>query len=104
MDDVAGTVIGWVIPAVVVFGVAALAVAVLVWGVRRARRSPAARKRAEAERLEAGAVLVRLDDAIAELELEASTIVAVTADHGEALGEHGLSFTHDFTLMRHMLG
>ena len=70
MDDVAGTVIGWVIPAVVVFGVAALAVAVLVWGVRRARRSPAARKRAEAERLEAGAVLVRLDDAIAELELE----------------------------------
>ena len=70
MDDVAAGVIRWVVPAIVVFGVTALAVAVLVWGVRRARRSPAARKRAEAERLEAGAVLVRLDDAIAELELE----------------------------------
>lgn len=70
MDDVAAEVIRWVVPAIVVFGVAALALLVLVWAVRRARRSPAARQRAEEQRLEAGAVLVRLDDAIAELELE----------------------------------
>jgi len=60
----------WVIPAVVVFGVAAVAVAVLIWSLRRARRSPRARAQAEAERARAGSALVRLDDAVGELDLE----------------------------------
>ena len=47
--------------------------------------------------------LARILKTLAELELEASTVVAVTADHGEALGEHGLSFTHDFTLYDEVL-
>ena len=41
--------------------------------------------------------------ALSELGLEDSTIVAVTGDHGEAFGEHGLSFTHDFTLYDEVL-
>ncbi|MCR2816229.1 hypothetical protein [Microbacterium jiangjiandongii] len=64
------TVLAWVIPAVVVFGVTAAAVAVAVWSVRRARRSPRARARAEADRTRAGSALVRLDDAVGELDLE----------------------------------
>lgn len=47
--------------------------------------------------------LARILKTLAELELETSTIVAVTADHGEAFGEHGLSFTHDFTLYDEVL-
>ena len=47
--------------------------------------------------------LARILNALDALELEASTVVAVTADHGEALGEHGLSFTHDFVLYDEVL-
>jgi hypothetical protein len=43
---------------------------VAVWSVRLARRSPRARAAALAERERAGVALVRLDDAVAELELE----------------------------------
>ena len=42
--------------------------------------------------------LGRLMKAVADLEIEDSTIVAVSGDHGEAFGEHGLFFAHDFTL------
>lgn len=62
--------LAWVIPALVVFGIAAIAVIVLVWVLRRARVSPRARAAAEAQRAQAGATLVRLDDAVAELDLE----------------------------------
>lgn len=70
MDDLAGEILGWLVPAAVVFGVAALAIAILVWAVRRSRRSPRARAAAERTRVAAGATLVRLDDAVAELDLE----------------------------------
>jgi hypothetical protein len=60
----------WIIPAAVVFGVAAIALAALVWAVRRARRSPRARAAAEEVRERAGAGLVRLDDEVDELDLE----------------------------------
>jgi arylsulfatase A-like enzyme len=46
-----------------------------------------------------GRILQTLD----ELGLSDSTVVAVTGDHGEAFGEHGLSFTHDFTLYDEVL-
>ena len=41
--------------------------------------------------------------ALAELGIEETTVVAVTGDHGEAFGEHGLYFTHDFTLYDEVL-
>lgn len=71
MPETIASVLGWIIPALVVFGVAALVVVVTVWLVRRARRSPRARSAALAEREAAGAALVRLDDAVTQLELEA---------------------------------
>ena len=42
--------------------------------------------------------LGRLFEALDDLSLSESTIVIATGDHGEAFGEHGLYFTHDFTL------
>lgn len=60
----------WVVPVVVVFGVTAIAVAAGIWALRRARRSPQAVAAASAERARAGAALVRLDDAVDELDLE----------------------------------
>lgn len=66
----AGEVWGWVFPALVVFGVAAALVAAGVWFARRARRSPKAVAAADAERAQAGIALVRLDDAVGELDLE----------------------------------
>lgn len=70
MDDVVGSVVAALVPALIVFGVAAIAIAAIVWGVRRSRRSPRARASAEEQRVAAGAALVRLDDEIAELDLE----------------------------------
>lgn len=70
MTDPLAAFLGWLVPAVVVFGVAAVAVAGLVWGVRRARRSPRARAAAERARVHAGTTLVRLDDEVGELDLE----------------------------------
>ncbi|MBD3941135.1 hypothetical protein IF188_05405 [Microbacterium sp. NEAU-LLC] len=70
MTDPAATLFGWLAPAGVVFGVTAIAIAVLVWAVRRARRSPRARAAAERARTRAGSALVRLDDEVGELELE----------------------------------
>lgn len=70
MTQGAGSILGWVIPALVVFGVTAIAVVVMVWSLRRARRSPRARAEAETQRAAAGATLVRLDDAVDELDLE----------------------------------
>lgn len=70
MPEAVAAILGWAIPSVVVFGVTAIAIAVLVWAVRRARRSPRARAAADAARAKAGAVLVRLDDAVGELDLE----------------------------------
>ncbi|GAA5034642.1 hypothetical protein ACFQRL_14360 [Microbacterium fluvii] len=60
----------WLVPALVVFVSAALALAIIGWAIRRARRGPAARARAEESRSRAGVALVHLDDALAELELE----------------------------------
>ena len=70
MPEVVAAILDWVIPAAVVFGVAAIGIAVIAWAVRRARRSPRARATAERVRGDAGAVLVRLDDAVGELDLE----------------------------------
>jgi hypothetical protein len=70
VGDVVGAIVGWLVPALVVFGVAAVAIAVIVWAVRRARRSPRARAAAEEARTRAGSALVRLDDEVAELDLE----------------------------------
>jgi arylsulfatase A-like enzyme len=47
--------------------------------------------------------LGRLMKELADLGLEDSTIVAVSGDHGESFGEHGLYFTHDFTLYDEVL-
>jgi len=47
--------------------------------------------------------LGRILQKLQELGLSDSTVVAVTGDHGEAFGEHGLSFTHDFTLYDEVL-
>ncbi len=47
--------------------------------------------------------LARIMKALAELGIEETTVVAVTGDHGEAFGEHGLYFTHDFTLYDEVL-
>ena len=52
MTDAGNAILGWAIPAAVVFGVTAIAIAVLVWGLRRARRSPRARAAAEAVRID----------------------------------------------------
>lgn len=70
MGELAASILPWLVPAVVVFGGAAALSVLAIWLLRRRRRSPAARARAEAERAAAGADLVRLDDAIAELDLE----------------------------------
>lgn len=66
----AAEVWAWALPALIVFGGAAVATVVLIWLLRRARRSPRARTAAEAERTAAGTALVRLDDAVDELDLE----------------------------------
>ncbi len=50
----------------------------------------------------ADAMLQRLFSALEELDLERRTIVVVTSDHGEALGEKGLgghAYLYDFNLM-----
>jgi arylsulfatase A-like enzyme len=47
--------------------------------------------------------LGRLLKGLEDLGVAGSTVVAVTGDHGEALGEHGLHFTHDFTLYDEVL-
>ncbi|MGV9194244.1 hypothetical protein ACQ143_07850 [Microbacterium sp. MC2] len=60
----------WVLPALVVFGTTAVLAAGAIWALRRARRSPRARAAAEAERTTAGSALVRLDNAVDELDLE----------------------------------
>lgn len=70
MTDVGEAVLGWAIPAAVVFGTTAIAIAVLVWAIKRARRSPRARAAADLERTQAGVALVKLDDAVDELDLE----------------------------------
>ncbi|MEL5991001.1 hypothetical protein ACOKGD_00180 [Microbacterium phosphatis] len=61
---------GWILPALVVFGTAAVLAIVAVFAVRAVRRGPAARRRAAEATEAAGAALVRLDDAIEDLELE----------------------------------
>ncbi|KRB37031.1 hypothetical protein [Microbacterium sp. Root180] len=70
MPEIVGSILAWLVPAVIVFGVAGIALAVVAWTVRRARRSPRARAAADQDRVRAGAVLVRLDDEVAELDLE----------------------------------
>ncbi|GGH44573.1 hypothetical protein [Microbacterium album] len=62
--------LAWIVPALVVFGSTALIVVAIVVLVRRARRGRRARERAAAALAEAGASLVRLDDAVEELDLE----------------------------------
>ena len=70
MPEVIAGILAWAIPALVVFGVTAIAVAVIVWAIRSARRSPRARAAADALRARAGSALVQLDDAVDELDLE----------------------------------
>jgi len=63
-------VLRWGVPALVVVVVAGIAVVAIAWAVRAARRSPRARSAADDARTTAGADLVRLDDAVDELDLE----------------------------------
>lgn len=70
MPEAVAAILGWAIPAVVVFGVTAIALTMLIWGLRRAARGPRARSAAEARRQVAGVKLVALDDAVDELDLE----------------------------------
>ena len=70
MNKTLEEVVRWGVPAAIVFGVAALLVAVGLWSLRRARRSPRARAAAELDRTAAGSSLVALDDAVEELDLE----------------------------------
>ncbi|HET8927331.1 MAG TPA: hypothetical protein VFN24_05810 [Microbacterium sp.] len=70
MPEAVAAILGWAIPAAVVFGVTAIAVFALIWGLRRAARGPKARASAEARRKLAGTKLVALDDAVDELDLE----------------------------------
>lgn len=62
--------LGWILPAAVVLGSAVALVFVVALAVRRLRRGRGARRRAAAALAAAGAALVRLDDAVDELELE----------------------------------
>lgn len=66
MADVAAALV----PALIVFGAAAILAVVAIWAFRRARRSPRARATADAARAAAGSALVQLDDAVSELDLE----------------------------------
>lgn len=68
--DVLGEVLRWGIPALVVVAVAGIAVVAIAWAVRAARRSPRARTAADEARAKAGSDLVRLDDAVDDLDLE----------------------------------
>lgn len=70
MPEIVASILSWLVPALVVFGVTAIALTAIFWAVRRARRSPRARAAAEAERTRAGVALVALDDAIEEADLE----------------------------------
>jgi hypothetical protein len=70
MNEFVAGILAWVIPALVVFGITAIAIAVIAWAVRSARRSPRARAAADELRAQAGTTLVRLDDAVDELDLE----------------------------------
>ena len=65
-----GGILGWAIPALVVFGSAAVIAFAVAWAVRASRRSPRARAAAERARTDAGAALVRLDDEIGELDID----------------------------------
>ena len=70
MPEVVAGILAWAVPALVVFGGTALAIAAVVWAVRAARRSPRARSAADELRTKAGVALVKLDDAVDELDLE----------------------------------
>lgn len=70
MPDDGAAILAWVVPAAIVFGIAAILAVAGLWALRRARRSPNARAAAMSAREAAGASLVRLDDAVAELDLE----------------------------------
>ena len=70
MAEIVAGFLSWVVPALVVFGVAAIAIAAIAWAIRAARRSPRARAEAGRIRASAGATLVKLDDAVDELDLE----------------------------------
>ncbi|MFT4230272.1 MAG: hypothetical protein QM602_08295, partial [Microbacterium sp.] len=70
MAEPVAAVLGWLVPAVTVLGISGIAVLVTVWAVHRAARGPKARAVAEERRSQAGAKLVALDDAVAELDLE----------------------------------
>lgn len=70
MTEIGDTFLRWAVPALVVFGITAITIAVIVWAIRAARRSPRARAAAEIHRGGAGVALVRLDDAVDELDLE----------------------------------
>jgi len=68
--DLVGELLRWIVPAVVVFGVTAAVLTAIGWAVRASRRSPRAVAAAADARTAAGSALVRLDDAVEELDLE----------------------------------
>lgn len=87
--------LAWVIPAAIVFVVAAAVVGLLIWALHRVANGPAARASADAARARAGAGLVRLDDAIGELDLEASLSGALYG------GEAAAALRHDHLSAQH---
>lgn len=72
MTEALGLLVGWLVPAAIVLAVAVVTIAVAVWAVRRIRRSPRAHSAAADARDAAGAAIVRLDDALTDLDLEAT--------------------------------
>lgn len=70
MNEILATLVAWAVPALIVFGSAAAFGALAIWALRRSRRSTRARGRAEVHRRAAGVALVRLDDAVEEMDLE----------------------------------
>ncbi|WEG08996.1 hypothetical protein PU630_00080 [Microbacterium horticulturae] len=70
MSELVGEILRWGVPALVVVVIAGILVVAVAWAVRAARRSPRAKAAADAARATAGSELVRLDDAVAELDLE----------------------------------
>ncbi|MEV8267571.1 hypothetical protein [Microbacterium sp. NPDC076911] len=81
MDETTPAILEWVVPAVVVFVATAIVIAVAIWAIKRARRSPRARAGAEQVRARAGIALVRLDDAVDDLELEVALSGALYGGH-----------------------
>lgn len=83
------------VPAAIAVALTALALLMLVWLIRRSRRGPRARAAAEAQRSRAGAALVEVDDAAADLDVEIAVSGALNGgDAPPSLRRARLSTSH----------